>query len=41
MMSMHPGEKDTDEDFENVFYQFDLDYKGIYPIKYYRLYNSR
>ncbi|CAD8141297.1 unnamed protein product [Paramecium pentaurelia] len=32
MMSMHPGEKDTDEDFENVFYQFDLDYKGYITV---------
>ncbi|CAK88399.1 unnamed protein product (macronuclear) [Paramecium tetraurelia] len=32
MMSMHPGEKDTDEDFENIFYQFDLDYKGYITI---------
>ncbi|CAD8181429.1 unnamed protein product [Paramecium octaurelia] len=32
MMSTHPGEKDTDEDYANVFYQIDQDYKGYITI---------
>ncbi|CAD8176726.1 unnamed protein product [Paramecium pentaurelia] len=32
MMSTHPGDKDTDEDFINVFYQIDQDYKGYITI---------